>query len=425
MCDQSRASAWDVVRWCTELTVDRLLMENVPEFLDYGPLRPDGRPITDRKGEYFRAFVSALGAIGFTVEWRILNTADFGDATTRRRLFLMGRSDGRPLPWPMPSHARDGGPGSALPRWRSAREIIDWSLPGRSIFSRRRPLAPKTLARLLSGARRFGWPEPFLVILRQHMDAASVDGPLSTITAGGTHIGLAVPVAEPFVLGQHSCSTARGAGEPLPTIAAAGAISLTEPVLISLTGGARPKAPRSVDRPLGTITTHNGVAVAQTLIAPYYSSGSGATCKSVDHPLDTVTARARFGLVEATAGPFITAYYGDKAGHARASRGIDAPLATQGTQNRFGVVEPVTAPIGADDDLRAAADTGRLVLIDGDPFLLDILFRMLEPRELAAAMGFAGYGFTGNKAEVTKQIGNAVPVDTAKALVTALFEDSP
>lgn len=123
------------------------------------------------------------------------------------------------------------------------------------------------------------------------------------------------------------------------------------------------------------------------LIAPYYGSGSGQTCKTVDQPLDTVTAKPRFGLVE-----------------------------------------PIAGPSGARADTPAPHD--RIVLIDGVPHLLDIRFRMLEPYELARAMGFDGgengadaYQFVGTKAEITNQIGNAVPVNTARALVSAMFDD--
>src|SRR5690606_5961580 len=106
--------------------------------------------VKSRKGEYFRAWVRALRAIGLRVDWRILNCADYGDATTRQRFFLLGRADGRRPDWPAPTHSRDGAAtlfGPTLP-WRPAREIIDWSIPGRSIYGRPKPLAPNTLRRI-------------------------------------------------------------------------------------------------------------------------------------------------------------------------------------------------------------------------------------------------------------------------------------
>ena len=167
--DQGRMDPWAIVHWCTESRVRRLLVENVPEFVDWGPLDlRTGRPIKRRRGEYFRAWTAALQGAGFKLDWRILNAADFGDATTRERFFLMARSDGKRVHWPDPTHSRSGERdllGHGRHKWRAAREIIDWSIEGNSIFDRKRPLSPKTLGRIYAGAVKFRWPEPFLVIL--------------------------------------------------------------------------------------------------------------------------------------------------------------------------------------------------------------------------------------------------------------------
>ena len=107
--DQGRMDPWAIVHWCTELRVRRLLVENVPEFVDWGPLDlRTGRPIKRRRGEYFRAWTAALQGAGFKLDWRVLNAADFGDATTRERFFLMARSDGKRVHWPDPTHSRSG-----------------------------------------------------------------------------------------------------------------------------------------------------------------------------------------------------------------------------------------------------------------------------------------------------------------------------
>ena len=98
----------------------------------------------------------------------------------------MARSDGKRLHWPDPTHSRSGAPdllGHGRHKWRAAREIIDWSIEGKSIFNRKRPLSRKTLARIYAGAVKFRWPAPFLLILRNHMDAQSLDEPLPTLCA--------------------------------------------------------------------------------------------------------------------------------------------------------------------------------------------------------------------------------------------------
>jgi DNA (cytosine-5)-methyltransferase 1 len=251
--DQLRMDPWHVITWISELRVTRLLIENVPEFVNWGPVDPRTmRPIRSRRGEYFRAWLAAMAALGYRFEWRMLVCADYGDATTRRRFFLQARNDGRPINWPVPTHSETGAPGTL--RWRSARDIIDWSDPGVSIFTRPKPLAPRTIQRIYAGIHRNGWPQPYLVVLRRHMDARSIDLPVPTIAAKGTHIGLATP----FMLSQASGGAARSVGLPVPTIPGGG---------------------------------------AHALISPYYGAGSGLTLKSTEAPLDTLTTKARFGLV--------------------------------------------------------------------------------------------------------------------------------
>jgi DNA (cytosine-5)-methyltransferase 1 len=176
--DQQRSDPWHIITWLTELRVKRMIIENVWEFTGWGPVdHSTGKPITSRKGEYFRAWIDTIRRLGFDPEWRKLNAADYGDATTRQRFILMARSDRRSVSWPIATHRkkvarRRTGAVPDLKPWRPAREIIDWDIKGKSIFNRKKPLAPKTLARIYAGAVKFCWPEPFLVILRNHMAGA-------------------------------------------------------------------------------------------------------------------------------------------------------------------------------------------------------------------------------------------------------------
>jgi DNA (cytosine-5)-methyltransferase 1 len=416
--DQQRSDPWHIITWLTELDVACLIIENVWEFRNWGPVDPlTGKPIKARKGEYFNAWIEVIRKLGYTLEWRKLNAADYGEATTRQRFILFGRKDGRPIAWPQPSH----GVGTGR-NWRPARDIIDWSIKGKSIFTRKRKLAAKTLARIEAGAIKHGWPEPFLVILRNHMDGKSIDGPLPTIAANGNHIGLAQPII--LSTGQ---APARDAGVPLPTITTGGAGTegrpgcarpmLVEPFVLSQASGG---APRAVADPLPTATTDGAIA----LISPYYGSGSGETCNTVREPLPTVTAKARFGLV-------MPVTHSDKSSRAR---DIETdPLPTITTAKR-GELAFIAASFGeregqaprvhsVDEPTPAICATGRINLVEAAGY--DILFRMLEPHELAAAMGFASeeldYEFAGNKTQKVKQIGNAVPVRLMKACVTAVM----
>lgn len=435
--DQQRMDPWHVHRWCCELRVARLLVENVPEFVDWGPCSlVTGRPIQSRRGEYFRAWCDALRAIGFRLDWRVLNCADYGDPTTRQRFFLVGRTDGRALRWPEPTHARGGAAdllGQRAP-WRSAGECIDWSRPGRSIFQRKRQLAPNTIRRLLAGAQRYGWP-------RQHIEAlkALLEGrePQLLIDRAAAETMLGMVVA-PFVIPvtHHGDSRVHDIGEPFRTITGAhrGELGL---VMATASGGVA----RDLSQPLPTVVGGGNGArplFAQPIIAPYYGGGSGLSAQGVGEPLASVTTKARFGLAEpvivstsnssnrgiprgaceplrtittarggdmAVASPvLLRAAHGDSDGRDPASRVLDPalPMPALTGSNEVGCAAPVV-----------------------NEYRIDILYRMLTVRELARAMSFdvdgAEYPFAGNATEITKQIGNAVPCRTAEALVRALL----
>lgn len=506
--DQQRSDPWHIITWLTELRVRRLIIENVWEFCGWGPVDArTGKPIKSRKGEYFEAWLNTIRSLGFEPEWRKLNAADYGDATTRQRFILMARSDRKRVIWPKATHAKKPGGGVAMlpgiSQWRPAREIIDWDLKGKSIFNRKKALAPKTLARIYAGAVKFHWPEPFLVVLRNHMAAQGLDQPLPTVAANGNHLALAEPVlitvahgnearerdpnyrraksiheplgavhgdgvaygvAEPFVLSQQNSGAPRSAEEPLPTITTGGAgvedhpgcarAMLVEPFVLSRQSCG---APRSTDEPMPTQTAQH----SPVLIAPYYGTGSGETCNSAEEPLPTVTSKGRFGMVV----PVTHSEGGNQA------RETEDPLPTMTTAKggEFALVMPVTHEGGFDrvqdpgkDPLPTVtgANRGELAFVTaqfgeregqaprvhdvGEPAPTgvtlghggliqgiegyDILFRMLEPHELANAMGFtteeATYEFAGTKTEQVKQIGNAVSVRKMRACVGSLMADA-
>lgn len=428
--DQQRMDPWHVHRWCCELRVARLLVENVPEFVDWGPCSlVTGRPIQSRRGEYFRAWCDALRAIGFRLDWRVLNCADYGDPTTRQRFFLVGRTDGRALRWPEPTHARGGAAdllGQRAP-WRSAGECIDWSHPGRSIFQRKRPLAPNTIRRLLAGAQRYGWPRPHIEALQALLEGRE---PVLNVSADAGEALLLLFRGTGGALGRSTLPVS----VPVPTVTASG----THLALVMATGATG--AARSTDQPIPTVTTGGNGArphFAQPIIAPYYGGGSGLSAQGAHEPLASVTTKARFGLAEpvivstsnsssqgiprgaceplrtittarggdmAVASPVLRrAAHGDSDGRDPASRVLDPalPMPALTGSNEVGCAAPVV-----------------------NEYRIDILYRMLTVRELARAMSFdvdgAEYPFAGNATEITKQIGNAVPCRTAEALVRAL-----
>lgn len=154
-----RGLAWVALRWAATVKPRVIALENVEEFVTWGPVLENGKPCQANKGKEFRSFVNALKRQGYIVEWRNLKACDYGAPTIRKRLFLIARCDGLPIIWPKPTH----GPG--LKPYRSAAECIDWSDLGKSIFNRKRPLKEKTMARIAKGLKRyvFDAENPFIV----------------------------------------------------------------------------------------------------------------------------------------------------------------------------------------------------------------------------------------------------------------------
>lgn len=408
--DQQRAGAWDLMRWVEFHRPSFIAVENVREFEDWGPVGNNGRPLESKKGAFFHSWVNAIEAAGYRVDWRVLNAADFGAATSRERLFVLARKGNRSPVFPEPTHGRRAGgelPGMGLQRWRAAAEIIDWSIPCPSVFLRAKPLADKTLARIEAGLRRF--VGPFVTKLRNNETAEGLHRPLSTVTAGGGHHGLTVP----FVTQWDQQSGTRGfdaIGNPLGTIVTKANRGVTVPFVMStLSSGAA----RSSMEPAPTLTASGGTFVGVPFLADVNHGDARHTngrTHSVDGPLGTITGSRGKAVVV----PFIVSYYGN--GEALDVR---RPLGTVTTKDRCGLVY---ATVETCPSIEARSDGERKLLATmAELGVADIGFRMLSNPELSAAMGFRpDYWFAGTKADVTKQIGNAVSPPMAEALTKAM-----
>ena len=524
--DQGRMNPWAIHNWLTKLDVANVLIENVPEFVDWGPLDENGKPDKAQRGKHFEAWFLTFHSLGYTAEWRMLNAADYGDATTRTRFFLLARKDGRPVEWPEPSHARgDTGMFPGRQPWRGAREIINWHNLGRSLLDdpkyRKRPLSPKTRRRIAKGLQRFGGPlaplyirlldlddeigagnlvghdaAPFLNANRTDNAPRSVDDPVPCITTahGGGSV-LVGPELRPFMLGQQSCAAPRDTANPVPTIATAGKISLVRPTIIqyygqsfaqdtghpltSITGcrkhavvnpviveyygnseaacvddplptvttkarhglanpavielahgngdqGQRGDDRRvhSVEEPLGSITTSPGLGLAQPVVVQTsQTGGNGDYARPAESPLPTMTTKADLTLAVPLAKPYIVPNFGEAERQEPRVHDVADPLPSVTSRGAGNLITPTIAEAVAKEASDAGIDPRRIVFLDGEAHLLDIRFRMLENAELARAMGFDDeeqeYEFVGNISQVTKQIGNAVPVHLAAALVKA------
>jgi len=269
-----RALAWVVVKWASKVKPRCIFLENVEEFQDWGPLGEDNRPIKERRGEIFRTWVGQLEALGYRVEWRELVAADFGAPTTRKRLFLVARRDGRPIVWPQQTHARRDRIKAPtlfdppMKPWRAAAEIIDWNLPCPSIFDRKKPLAPKTQKRIAKGIKKFV------------IDAKT-------------------PFIVPVINGTWNPERSWPSTEPLRTVTASngGDYAFVEPSYEAMGGAVvgtdntSTRASRAFDPqdPLRTVTSMGGFGVAAAHITKFRADSTGA---DAEEPLPTVTANS-------------------------------------------------------------------------------------------------------------------------------------
>lgn len=364
-----RGLAWVVVRWAALVPMRVFMLENVEEFLTWGPVVEVSpgvfKPCKERKGETFNAFIKcmttglnvdhpawpeikeALGddfpyhklekGLGYKIEHKILTACDFGAPTTRKRFFLVGRKDGLSINWPNPTH------GDGLKPYLTAADIIDWSIPAKSIFNRTRPLAENTMKRIAKGIERYvlDAEQPFIVP-SEH--------------------------ALPFITEHANASNQRNmpADEPLRTICAqvkGGHFALVTSHIIKMRGD---NVGHKTNEPLQTISAGgNHFGEVQAFLIKYYGT---STAQSINTPLDTVTTKDRFGLVT----------------------------------------------------------------ISGEKYqIADIGMRMLEPHELFAAMGFPedyqiAFDSNGKKNTKKNQVarcGNAVCPPIAQALVEANLKE--
>lgn len=283
-----RGLAWVAARWAARVKPRVIILENVEEFLEWGPLIKDAegkcRPDPARCGQTFRGFVRSLQRHGYQVDWRALRACDYGTPTIRRRLFLIARRDGRPIKWPKPTHADPSSPAvrrGKMQPWPSAASCIDWSMPCPSIFERSRPLADATLRRIAKG------------VMRYVVESAD---PFMVQPGRGDHAGDKQALVSAFLAKHYTGVVGADVRAPVPTVTTT---DHNAPVAVSLVnmkgserGGRDPREPMPTVCAGGT----HAAAVAAFLIK-YYGQGVGQTCSE---PLHTMPTRDRFGLVTVT-----------------------------------------------------------------------------------------------------------------------------
>jgi len=374
-----RGLAWVAVRWAKTVKPRVIILENVEEFKTWGPLLETEKgayPDPERKGETFEQFKHELEQCGYKVEHRELRACDYGAPTTRKRLFLIARSDNRPIVWPESTH----GPYDSLEvrygykaPYVAASSCIDWSLPGQSIFERKRPLAENTMRRIARGFKKFvqDEPDPFIVRIGQtgfggDKLSYSLNQSLTTITTKAEHL-----LVTPTIMVNNTGHSGSNLHNPLPTITTGNHHALVSSIL------------------------EKEDLSASYLVKHYGGNYSGAGI-DLRNPTDTITQVDHHALVQA----FLIKYYGSDTGQR-----LNDPLHTIPTKDRFGLVQ-----------------------IKNENYrVVDITMRMLQPHELSKAQGLPEdyiidkdpEGKKVSKAVQTARIGNMVVPQCAEALVRA------
>jgi DNA (cytosine-5)-methyltransferase 1 len=459
-----RGLAWVVVRWARTVKPKVIMLENVEEFADWGPLLGDGSPNPARKGWTFKRWVGCLEKAGYVVETRRLRACDYGAPTTRRRLFIIARSDGQAVVWPEPTH----GPGR-LP-YRTAAECIDWQIPCPSIFNRKKPLAEKTLRRIARGIRKFVLenPRPFIVPTAHAGDARvhSIDEPVRTICGQRRgDFALVVPTLIQTGYGERKGQSPRSLDlhMPLGTVVGCGQKHALVSTFLAKHYGCHEGPGTDVRRPVDTITARDHHTVVAAHLTKFYGTCTGSDAQSA---CPTITASGRGGGHLGIVTAFLKRDFGQSVGSdARAPACVvtagggghlwlvastlirfngdaigqrcNESLGTVTSARRFAEVRafllrywgeseeaPLTDPIGT----VTTKDRFGLVYVHGEPYAIaDIGMRMLSPRELFRAQGFSDdyvidpvhEGKPLTKTAQIRMCGNSVCPPIAAALVAA------
>lgn len=444
-----RGLAWIVLRWAGTVRPRVIILENVEEFQTWGPVRK-GKPVKKLTGQTFRKWLDQLRNLGYDVEWRELVAADYGAPTTRKRFFLIARCDGRPIVWPTPTHAPADSPevkaGLRKP-WRSAAEIIDWSLPTPSIFDTKesirekynlaaqRPLRPNTMARVARGVDKFviKTASPFLVVVNHSGEFRGQDPgePLQTVTAKHGY-GVAMPVmvaigqtgggnrcrsvespthtqvskaeecvASPLLAPWTVTNTTNSTGHPVPepvdtarTGGGGGQMFLSASLVQYHTEQGERVRGQGLDTPLLTVDASNRYGLSAVCLEKYYGTATG---QGAGEPLHTITAKDHEGVVAA----HMVKLKGTNLGGP-----VSEPVQTiTAGGGHFGVVTTMIAPVSPGADLKNWPKIRELLntycgyglkedevilfqITGGLYFMADIGLRMLTPRELYRANGF-------------------------------------
>lgn len=435
---------------------DYLMIENVTEFMSWGPLDSKGKPISKREGSDYLRWIEKIKSYGYRYDYRELNSANYGAFTARNRFFAQFAKGSLPISWPEPTHVKkvevrnDLFGSTPFKQWRAVREILDLQDEGNSIFNRKKDLVDKTLHRIYAGLLKFvaNGDESFIMKYfsgRPEGKVISVDGPAGTVrTADGQAYVNCSFILKYNSVSQKGVHVPPSVDEPCPTIAVQNRLGLTTVNFLQSYYGNG--AAHSENAPCPTISTKDRFAKINTqFIDQQYGKSKPL---SVNNPVGAITNNPKFALVNSS--------YLMPTSYNNTPKSIDEPCPTvlAGRKHHY-IINPQYSSAGSSVDVPcpviiARQDKRPLGLIScvvnpEQPFLIpiydtdtdimvkikklmayfgitDIKMRMLKVIELKQIQGFpVDYVLIGNQTEQKKFIGNSVEVTTAKVLFEAHY----
>jgi DNA (cytosine-5)-methyltransferase 1 len=460
----SRTLADHLFPYIEALRPDYIQIENVEEFMSWGPLDENGKPISKTSGSDYAKWVNSVKCYGYRFQYKILNAADFGAFTTRKRFFGQFASHGLEIYWPEQTHAENPQNnlfGKQLKKWRAVREVLNFDDEGESIFDRKKPLVDATHERIYSGLLRFvaGGEKAFLVKYNSMSQtkkyvAPSLDNPSPVVSCQGRigigsvhflskyysghpeskNISIDGPAGAITTKDHHSfvsCYYGNGANvssieNPCPTLRTKDTAALVQTRFIDQQFGQ--SKPASVDNPVGAITTNPKYSLAT--IKPLATSGWVMNTNfrnigsSIDEPAQTITANRKW-------------HYLMNPQFSSAGGNIEKPCFT--LIARMDKRPPYIISTCSESKKKPSFictedgvfiyeiySTDSPIMVKIKEFMamygiVDILMRMLRILELKKIMGFPeNYILIGTQSEQKKYIGNAVEVTMSTVLCEAL-----
>ena len=383
----SRTLAEHLFRYIEAIDPDYIQIENVEEFMSWGDMDPNGRPVSKDKGRCYMRWVKNVKKYGYDFEHRILNAADFGAYTSRKRFFGIFAKRGLPIIWPEQTHCKGGCYDSLfadLLPWRPVKEVLDFSNEGESIFGRKKPLAEKTLERIYAGLVKFvaGGKDAFMI-------------KYNSMNQKGKYIAPTIDA-------------------PCPTVATQNRLGLAKVCFLSKQFSGDPDSKNiSVESPAGAITTIDHHA----FITVHYGNGYNLP---IDSPAPTLTTKDKIAKV--TCNGFLMNPQFESAGSS-----LEDPCFT--LIARMDKRPPYLVMTQNGNVAIEIYDTDSAMTVKIKEFMVlyaivDIKMRMLMISELKLIMGFPiDYVLIGTQAEQKKYIGNAVEVTMSRKLCEALCRE--